>query len=163
MFIGAFSYFLYRCFMYWCYCLVFLSCTESCLCLRLCILYFCFYLDCFFIITSFTGFRFNNNKTAYQPQVSETEFLNNKTRHFSHVTKSRIFKNLNLRKKADRSFHFPEKPFQAPKIIFKSPKLTGEESLTYGHLLKDKRLKFTFLREPTFQVLVRGISPPKKI
>ena len=27
-----------------------------------------------------------------------------KARHFSHVTKSRIFKNLNLRKKADRNF-----------------------------------------------------------
>ena len=26
------------------------------------------------------------------------------SRHFSHVTKSRIFKNLNLRKKADRNF-----------------------------------------------------------
>ena len=26
-------------------------------------------------------------------------------RHFSHVTKSRIFKNLNLREKADRNFH----------------------------------------------------------
>ena len=28
----------------------------------------------------------------------------NCTRHFSHVTKSRIFKNLNLRKKGDRNF-----------------------------------------------------------
>ena len=32
-------------------------------------------------------------------------------RHFSHVTKNRIFKNLNLRKKALRQF--PGKPFQA--------------------------------------------------
>ena len=45
--------------------------------------------------------------------------------------------------------HFPEKPFQAPKIIFKSPKLIGQELLLYGHILKDKRLKFIFLREPT--------------
>ena len=30
--------------------------------------------------------------------------LRTKCRHFSHVTKSRIFKNLNLRKKADRNF-----------------------------------------------------------
>ena len=107
--------------MYWCYCLVFLSCTESCLCLRLCILYFCFYLDCFFIITSFTGFRFNNNKTAYQPQVSETEFLNNKTRHFSHVTKSRIFKNLNLRKKANRNFFFLKNRFRHLKLYSNPP------------------------------------------
>ena len=34
--------------------------------------------------------------------------------------------------------HFPEKPFQAPKIIFKFPKLIDQESLSYGHLLKDK-------------------------
>ena len=51
--------------------------------------------------------------------------------HFSHVTKSRILKNLNLRKKSrwQLSRHFSEKPFQAPKIIFKSPKLIGQESL----------------------------------
>ena len=48
------------------------------------------------------------------------------------------------------------------KIIFKSPKLIGQESLSYEHLLKDKRLKFTFLREPTFQVLVCGSSLSKK-
>ena len=82
--------------------------------------------------------------------------------HFSHVTKGRIFKSFNLRKKADRNFHFPEKPFQAPKIIFKSHKLIGQKWLSYGHLLKEKRLKFTFLRESTFQVLVCGVSPLKK-
>ena len=40
-------------------------------------------------------------------------------RHFSHVTKSRIFKNFNLRKRIDRNFcpTFLKKPFQAPKII----------------------------------------------
>ena len=31
-------------------------------------------------------------------------FLSSYIRHFSHMTKSRIFKNLNLRKKADRNF-----------------------------------------------------------
>ena len=60
------------------------------------------------------------------------------------------------------SQNFLEKPFQAPKIIFKSPKLIDQESLSYGHFLKDKRLKYTFLREPTLQVLLRGSSPPKK-
>ena len=48
------------------------------------------------------------------------------------------------------------------KIIFKSPKLIAQESLSYEHLLKDKRLKFTFLREPTCQVLVCGSSLSKK-
>ena len=74
------------------------------------------------------------------------------------MTKSSIFKNHVLRKKADRNFRgtFPEKPFQAPKIIFKSPKMIGQKLLSYWHLLKDKILKFTFLRELTFKVLVRG-------
>ena len=47
-------------------------------------------------------------------------------------------------------------------FVLKSPKLIGQKSLSYGHLLKDKRLKFTFLREPIFQVLLRGSLPPKK-
>ena len=91
-------------------------------------------------------------------------FFFRQSRHFSHVIKSSILKNLNLRKKSDCKFRgtFREKPFQTPKIIFKSPKLIDQESLPYGHLLKDKRLKFTFSREPTFQVLVPGSSAPKK-
>ena len=51
----------------------------------------------------------------------------------------------------------------ALQIILKSPKLIGQKSLSYdGHLLKDKRLKFSFLRGPAFRVLLPGISPPKK-
>ena len=41
------------------------------------------------------------------------------------MTKSRIFKNLSLRRKANRNFRgkpFAGKPFQAPKTIFKSRK-----------------------------------------
>ena len=85
-------------------------------------------------------------------------------RHFSHVTKSFFFKNVNLRKKkrSQLSRQFFEKPFQARKIIFKSPRLISQKSLSYGYLVKDKRLKFIFLRETTFQVLVRGSPPPKK-
>ena len=84
--------------------------------------------------------------------------------HFSHVTKSSIFKNLNLRRKADRklSGQFAEKPLQAPKIIFRSPKLIGQKILSYEYILKGKRLKFTILGGPTFQVLLRGNSPLKK-
>ena len=79
-------------------------------------------------------------------------------RHFSHVTKSRIFKNLNYRKKADR-----KKPFKAPKIIFKSPKLSDQKSLSYGHLLKYKRLKFTFLREPNFKIWYVGVHRLRRL
>ena len=74
--------------------------------------------------------------------------------HFSHVTKSRIFKILNLKEKSrsQLSWHFPEKPsyIQIPQADWP------------GVVFKDKRLKFTFSREPTFQVLVRGSSAPKK-
>ena len=75
---------------------------------------------------------------------SETSLTKNK--HFSHVTKNRIFKNIHLRRKADRNFsrQFAGKPFQAPKIIFKSPKPIGQKALSYGHLFKDRRLKFAF-------------------
>ena len=85
-------------------------------------------------------------------------------RHFSHMTKIRIFKNVNLRKIADSNFlgNFLKKPFQAPKILFKSPKVIGQKLLSCRHVLKYKRLKFTFLRGPAFQVMVCGSSPPKK-
>ena len=46
-------------------------------------------------------------------------------------------------RRSQLSRHFPEKPFQAPETIFKLPKLIGQKFLSYGHLLKDKRLKFT--------------------
>ena len=70
-------------------------------------------------------------------------------RHFSHVTKNRKseFKKTSWLKLL---WQFLEKPLQTPKIIFKSPKLIGQKSLSYEHLLKDKILKFKFLREPTF-------------
>ena len=75
--------------------------------------------------------------------ITETSPRSCSCRDFSLMSKSHIFKNLNLRKKADYNFrYFPEKPFQPPKIIFKSHKLIGKMSLSYGHLLKDKRLKF---------------------
>ena len=55
-----------------------------------------------------------------------------------------------------------EKPFQVPKIIFNSPKLIGQKSLSYVQVLKDKRLKFTFLRWLTFQLLLPGSLLAKK-
>ena len=49
-----------------------------------------------------------------------------------------------------------------PKILLKSPKLIGQKFLSYERFVKDKRLKFTFLGRPAFQVFLRGSSPPKK-
>ena len=60
------------------------------------------------------------------------------------MSKSRI-----LKSRSQLSWHSPEKPFQAPKIIFKSSKLIDQNSLPYKPLLKEKRLKFTFLKERT--------------
>ena len=62
------------------------------------------------------------------------------------MTKSRIFKNLKKKSRSQLSRRFAEKPFQAHKILLKSPKLIGQKLLSYECLLKDKRLKFTFLR-----------------
>ena len=61
------------------------------------------------------------------------------------------------------SWQFAEKSFQAPKIIFKYPKLIGQKSLSYGHLLKSQKTEVhIFETEPNFQVLLRRNSPPKK-
>ena len=89
------------------------------------------------------------------------------SRHFSHVTKSGIFKNLNLRKKADRNFRstFLKNRFRHLKLYSNPSRWLARSRCHMGKdkrkkfILKDKRLKFTFL---TFQVLVRGSSPPKK-
>ena len=67
----------------------------------------------------------------------------------------------NWNSQSQHSRQFPEKPFQAPKILLKSPLLIGQKSLSYEHLLKDKRLMFTFFRGPNFKVLLCGSSPPK--
>ena len=75
----------------------------------------------------------NDYKTSWTIYCSRTildSVKQTKCRHYSHVTKSQILR------------QFSEQPLQAPKIIFKSPKLIGQKSLSYGHLLKDKRLKF---------------------
>ena len=74
--------------------------------------------------------------------------------HFSNVTKTQIFINLNSRKKGNRNFlsSLLEKKFQAPTIILKTPKLIRQILLLCGYLLRDKKLKFTFLKESTFQV-----------
>ena len=48
--------------------------------------------------------KMDNEKTLWRENISTLNLDSNSIRHFSHVTKSRIFKNLNLRKKADRNF-----------------------------------------------------------
>ena len=50
-------------------------------------------------------------------------FAHHLIRHFSHVTKSRIFKNLNFRKKADRNFcrTFLKHHFRHLKLYSNSP------------------------------------------
>lgn len=61
------------------------------------------------------------------------------------------------------SLQFAGKPFQAPKIILKYFKLIRKKLLSYGYLLKEKGLKFTLLTVQTSQVVLRGISPPKRL
>ena len=84
--------------------------------------------------------------------------------HFSHVTKSRILQSLNLRIKADCNFrgNFWKNHFRHLKLHSNPPSGLAISHCHYEHLSKDKRLKFPFLREPTFQILVRENSLPKK-
>ena len=140
-------------------------------------LYECLNVERFDKVTSYLRNLFNTyikHKTIcnIQPKnnpsakiLSHREYnSNNQPRHFSHVTTSRISKNLNFKEKPDRIFPrtFLKNRFRHLKLCSNPPKLIGQKSLSYGHLLKDKRLKFTCLRGPNFQVLVRGSSPLKQ-
>lgn len=71
----------------------------------------------------------------------------NMNTNFNHVTKIRIFKNLDTRKK-NRSQILQQvtgKAFQAIQIKFKFPKLIGYKLLSHGCFLENKMLQFTFL------------------
>ena len=66
--------------------------------------------------------------------------LQNMSRHFSHVTKSRIFKYLDLRKKTNRNFCgiFLKNRFRHLKLYSNSPKLISQELLSYGSFERQK-------------------------
>ena len=80
------------------------------------------------------------------------------------TSKSHIFKNLNLRKKADLNFRgtFLKNRFRHLKLYSNLPSWLARSRCHMGIFWKTERLKFTFLRQPTFQVLVPGSSAPKK-
>ena len=61
-------------------------------------------------------------------------------RHFSHVTKSRIFKNLNLRKKADRNFrgNFLKNHFRHLKLYSNHPSWLARSRYYMGTFWKKK-------------------------
>ena len=75
------------------------------------------------------------------------------TRYFSHAAKGRIFKNLNLRKKVDCKFRgtFLKNRFRQLKLYSNPPSWLARTGF-YMSTFWNKRLKFTFLRDPTFQV-----------
>ena len=87
------------------------------------------------------------------------------SRHFSHVTKSRIFKNLNLRKKSDRNFrgHFLKNHFKHLKLYSNPPSWLTRGRCHMDTFWKTKDWRSYFRERANFQVLVRGSSPPKKI
>ena len=108
--------------------------------------------------------------------------LQNMSRHFSHVTKSRIFKNLDLRKKTNRNFCgiFLKNRFRHLKLYSNSPKLISQELLSYApferqhievHILERAifsgfgRWKFTtkedLNRRKQVFLLILDLSPPR--
>ena len=64
----------------------------------------------------------------------------NKISYFSHMTKSNIFKYLNFKKKNRLQIllHIVRKPFDAPKIIFKTPWL---ETVITWTIFKKQRVE----------------------
>ena len=75
------------------------------------------------------------------------------TRYFSHVAKGCIFKTLNITKKAARNFRgtFLKNRFRQLKLYSNPPSWLARTGFYMGTFW-NKRLKFTFLRDPTVQV-----------
>ena len=84
-------------------------------------------------------------------------------RHFSHVTKSRIFKNLNLTKKADRIFRgiFLKNRFRHLKLYL-NPQADCPGAAVMWAPFEIQKIEVHILREPTFQIWVHGSSALKK-
>ena len=87
------------------------------------------------------------------------------TRYFSHVTKSRIFKNLNLRRKADHNFcgSFLKNHFRHLKIYSNPPSRLARSRCHMGTFWKAKDWSSHFWEGQPFRFwYIRRSSPPKK-
>ena len=75
------------------------------------------------------------------------------TRHFSHMTKSRIFKNLNLRKKADRNFRgtFLKNRFRHLNLYSNSPSWLARSRCHMGTFWKTKDWSSHFWESQPFR------------
>ena len=86
--------------------------------------------------------KIENVKGIAHPWCNKHNFLYTFSlcRHFSHVTKSRIFKNLNLRKKADRHFHgnFLKNYFRHLKLYSNPPSWLARSRCHMGTFWKKK-------------------------
>ena len=76
-----------------------------------------------------------------------------KSRHFSHVTKSRIFKILNLRKKADRNFRrtFLKNRFRHLKLYSNPPSWLARSRCHMGTFWKTKDWSSHFWESQPFR------------
>ena len=74
-------------------------------------------------------------------------------RHFNHVTKSRIFKNLNLRKKADRNFRgtFLKNRFRHLKLYSNPPSWLARSRCHMGTFWKTKDWSSHFWERQPFR------------
>ena len=75
------------------------------------------------------------------------------SRHFSHVTKSRIFKNLNLRKRANRNFHgnFLKNHFRHLKLHSNPPSWLARSRCDMGTIWKTKDWSLYFWESQSFR------------
>ena len=81
------------------------------------------------------------------------EFLGSGSRHFSHMNKNRIFKNLNLRKKADRNFHgiFQKNRFRHLELYLNPPSWLARSRCHMGTFWKTKDWSSHFWESQPFR------------
>ena len=94
-----------------------------------------------------------NEKTLWRENISTHNLDNNSIIHFSHVSKSRIFKNLDLRKTADRNFRgtFLKNRFRHLKLYSNPPSWLARSRCHMGTFWKTKDWSSHFWESQPFR------------
>ena len=98
------------------------------------------------------------------PKVVRCTFLDI-GRHFSHVTKSRIFKNPNLRRKADRNFrgNFPKNHFRHLKFYSKRPSWLDGSRCDMSAIWNTKGWSSHFWQGQSFRFFDMGVHCQRRL
>ena len=109
--------------------------------------------------------KMDNEKMLWRENISTLNLDSNSIRHFSHVTKSRIFKNLNLRKKADRNFRgiFLKKRFRHLKLYSNPPSWLARSRCHMGTFWKTKDWSSHFWESQPFRFWYVEVQRQRKL